>query len=339
MALQQDSIIESSHSAAGDSGVVQYAPLTPAKVLSWLPVNATPAQQDSAIQAHFKAAEIHWSERPDTLHLPGHDKGHNMLEVNLPQYYRENYFSRDSLLHPELPGGRYGVAGDPVPYNVHNDNVVTSLLLLCFVIAVISIASVRHFFLRQLKHFFYIPQEGTSTSSVTTSELRTQTFLVGVAALLMALLYYFYTIEFIGETFVLSSPYYLILIYLGMMSGYFLLKALLYSVSNVVFFDGKRNGHWIKTLLFITSIEGVLLFPGVLLIAYTTLPVQNVEFYFIIVLIFVKILTIYKTYIIFFRQNVVRLQIILYFCALELVPLLTLWGALAITANSLKINF
>jgi len=83
----------------------------------------------------------------------------------------------------------------------------------------------------------------------------------------------------------------------------------------------------------------VLLFPAVILQAYFGLSIQNVEIYFIIVLIIVKILTIYKCYVIFFRQSVVKLQIILYFCTLEIVPLLAFWGALVITANNLKINF
>ena len=77
----------------GDSAVTTYRPLTPAQVLKWLPRDATPAQQDSVIQAHFKPCEIHWSERPDTLHLPGHDRGHNMLDVDIPQYYREGFSS------------------------------------------------------------------------------------------------------------------------------------------------------------------------------------------------------------------------------------------------------
>ena len=58
----------------------------------------------------------------------------------------------------------------------------------------------------------------------------------------------------------------------------------------------------------------------------------------IIVLSIIKILTIFKSYIIFFSRNVVKLQIILYFCALEMVPLLFLWSILNATANMLKIN-
>ena len=59
--------------------------LTPKEVLSWLPKNATPAQQDSMIRAHIKPSEIHWSEMPDTLHLPGHKAGKSFRDVSLPQ--------------------------------------------------------------------------------------------------------------------------------------------------------------------------------------------------------------------------------------------------------------
>ena len=56
--------------------------LTPKQVLSWLPKNATPAQQDSMIRAHIKPSEIHWSEMPDTLHLPGHEAGKSFRDVS-----------------------------------------------------------------------------------------------------------------------------------------------------------------------------------------------------------------------------------------------------------------
>ena len=110
--------------------------LTPQQVLSQLPGNATPAQQDSAIQQHIKASPIHWSNRPDTLHLPGQPVGKSFRNIDLPKYYKESFFSGDSLFHPELPGGRRGVAGDPILYSISGDNLITSLLLGCFVLAI-----------------------------------------------------------------------------------------------------------------------------------------------------------------------------------------------------------
>ena len=335
--LQQDSIHVGNGSVQGDS-VAHHSAVTPAMVLSWLPRTATPEQQDSAIQAFFKPSEIRWSARPDTLHLPGHDKGHNLLDVQLPQYYREGFFSKDTLFHPELPGGRYGSAGDPVPYSVHNDSILTGILLVSFMLAVVAFSNVRSFIGRQFKSFFYKPS-GTTEITETAVELRFQVYLVFLAALLLSLLFYFYTLHFIGDTFVLPSQYHLIIIYLGFMVGYFLLRVVASYVVNLVFFDSKKNRQWIKSQLFITSMEGVAFFPAVMVRAYFDLPIRNVVIYFVFVLLTVKILSIYKCYNIFFRQNVAGLQIILYFCALEMVPLLALWGSLVNMANVLKINF
>ena len=328
--LQQDSIANHTAVAEGsDSVVVQHRPLTPAQVLSWLPRDATPAQQDSAIQAHFKPSEIHWSEHPDTLHLPGHSPGVDLMKADLPQYYKESFFSKSALFHPELPGGRYGVPGDPIPYTVRNDNLITSLLLICFIVAVIAFGNVRQFIRRQVKFFFSAPTESVVEESETVNELYFQLLLVFITSLLIALLFYFYTLNFIGNTFVLRSQYTLISIYLGITIAYFLLKMGYYAMVNLVFFGSKKNKQWIKTWLFIVSVEG----------GYFEMDVNWMAFYVILSCIIVKLLTIYKVYMIFFRRNVVRLQIFLYFCTLEIVPLLTFWGALVLTANSLKINF
>ena len=323
----------------GDSAVTVHRPLTPAQVLSWLPPDATPAQQDSAIQAHFKPGEIRWSTRPDTLHLPGHDRGHNMLDVNLPQYYREGFFSKDSLFHPELRGGRNGVAGDPVPYTVHSDNLLTGLLLFSLIMVVLAFANVKGFLVRQAKSFFYFSYDVASEMSETAVELRFQFFLVLLSCLLCSLLFYFYTLYFIGESFILRSPYYLILIYWGIFIAYYVLKVLLYSITNLVLFDGKRNKQWLRSFLFIVSAEGVLMFPVMMVKGYFDISMFSASVYAVVVLIIIKILTIYKCYNIFFKRNVVKLQIILYFCALEMVPFLLLWSVLNATANMLKINF
>ena len=266
-------------------------------------------------------------------------EGEDLLDVQLPQYYREGFFSKDSLFHPELPGGRFGVAGNPVPYSIHNDSVITSILLAFFILVVIAIANIHEFIVRQFKNFFYIPREGTSEMTETGTELRIQVFMVFLSSLLLSLLFYFYTIHYIGDTFVLESQYHLIAVYLVLMIVYFTAKVILYSVVNSVFFDSKRKQHWFKTLLFISSMEGLILFPAVLLQTYFDMSEENVILYFTIVLFFVKILTFFKCYVVFFRRNVVKLQIILYFCALEMVPLLAFWGALDYVTDSLKINF
>ena len=131
----------------------------------------------------------------------------------------------------------------------------------------------------------------------------------------------------------------MIWIFFGCYLGYFLLKAFLYAIVNWAFFDKKSNQTWQKSLLFLTCVEGVVLFPLVLLLTYFNMSMQNVIIYATIVVVLTKLLVFYRTHIIFFRQNSAFLQNILYFCALEIVPLFSLWGILVTIVDFLKINF
>ncbi|MBR6129849.1 MAG: DUF4271 domain-containing protein, partial [Bacteroidaceae bacterium] len=62
-------------------------------------------------------------------------------------------------------------------------------------------------------------------------------------------------------------------------------------------------------------------------------------FYFVSIVIIAKILTFYKCWSIFFRQKSIFLQIILYLCALEIIPLLSLGGILVLVTDLLKVNY
>ena len=311
---------------------------TPAQVLSWLPRNATPAQQDSAIQANFEPGEIHWSQCPDTLHLPGWPVGKSYRDVSLPQSYKESFFSKDSLFHPELTGGRLGVAGDPVPYMPANDNFVTGVLFGVFILALIALRRLGGFIKRQAKDFFYIPRNESSSHTETSGEIRFQLFLLLQTSLLLALIYFFSTFDVAADTFAVEQ-YQAIGIYGALFAGYFLVKFLAYAFTDWVFFDKRSNTRWLHALLFIISVQGMLLFPIVMLQVYFNLSIRAVGICTLAVITLFKLLSFYKTHIIFFRQKGTFLQNILYFCALEMVPLFALYGTLVFTNSYLKINY
>ena len=289
-------------------------PQTPYQVLRLLPKDATPAQQDSAIQAWLEPREIKFSEQPDTLHLPGEGIPKDLKVVNLPQYYRENFFSNDTLYHEELSAqDYYGMAGAPIPYSYANDNLVTSLLIIGFLLIAFA--------------------------SETSGEIYMQIVLTGLTCIVYALLYYLYATEFLATTYVISSEYALLGIFLGVFVSYYLLRFGLYTIVNNLFFSNGKNKKFLTSLLYISSIEGLLLYPALALLTFMYLTIQHAIWYCIVVLILVKIMTFYKCFTIFFKQNDLFLQIILYFCALEMVPLMTLWGGLLAIVDILKINF
>jgi hypothetical protein len=105
-----------------------------------------------------------------------------------------------------------------------------------------------------------------------------------------------------------------------------------------VFFSKRKILQFHGSLLLITSLEGVALFPLVLLLAYFQFSLQNAIYYTATIVIFAKILTFYKSYTIFFNEKSGFLQNILYFCALEMIPLISLWSGLLVITENLKIN-
>lgn len=310
--------------------------LTPKQTLQLLPKDATPAQQDSAIQANFKPVREHLSDRPDTLRLPFDSV--SAVAKDRP-FYEESFFETDSMYHPELSGGHFGVAGDPVPYSMRNDNVITGLLLACFILGIIAFSSSRDFILRQAKSFFRVKHGNTTSESETTSEFRFQLFLVFMTCLLLSLLAFFYTEEVINEPLILKSHYLLVAIFLALSIAYFVVKALIYTFVNNVFFDPQSNSTWLRSQLFVTSVEGVLLFPIVILLIYFNLSMNTVLICTAIVVFLIKILSFYKCHVTFFRQNDFILQNFLYFCTLEIMPLFMLLGSVLMIVNNLKINY
>ncbi|MCR5076496.1 MAG: DUF4271 domain-containing protein [Prevotella sp.] len=273
----------------------------------------------------------------DTLGLlsPKVPKEFRLTDV---RFAEEGYFKGSKYFKPGWGTHVDGVLGDPAPYAVSNDNTVTSLLLGCFVLAMVSFSVSRSFILRQVQGFFRTSRSGSNVTE-TTSEVRFQLFLILQTSLLLSVIYYLFAHGGGNDGLGDDSQLSMIGIYCGIFTGYFLLKHAVYSIVNWTFFDRKNNRQWAKVWLFLTSLEGVLLFPLVLLQVYFELSLHAALVYTLTVMLLIKILTFYKSYAIFFRRSGVSLQIFLYFCALELMPLMALWGVLVITGNYLKINF
>ena len=312
---------------------------SPAQILSWLPETATPWQQDSAIRANYKFVEKDWLHMHNSMRTPT-TKADPKLSGNLtkPLYHSHSLVQPDSVYRPEYAVYRRGVAGDPVPYTIAGDSLVTSVLLFCFVIATITIAQAGHFLERQLKNFFRTQREGTTVITETSNEMRFQLFLVAQTCMLLALILFIYSHDFARESFAIAH-YQMLGLFTAVNMAYFVVKFLLYSIVDWVFFDRKKNIQWMKSFLFIISTEGILLFPIVLLFAFFHISVSSAVIYTLFVVLAAKILSFYKTYIIFFAKETAILQSFLYFCALELMPLGMLYGIMTAASGYLKTIF
>ena len=250
----------------------------------------------------------------------------------------QKLFANDSLAGAKMQTYKIGVAGDPVPYSLAGDNLVTSLLIGCFIVVLLAVSQSRSFIIKQTKSLFLSAFVGEIRINETARELRFQLLMALQTCLLGALVYYFYAARSIGQSFILEQ-YQLIGIYTVIAMLYFLVKAVAYQTVNRVFFEKKAVERWNKSFLFMVAAEGTLFFPIVLLHSYFHMPAHTTFVASISVVIFFKILSFYNAYLTFFRQKGAFLQIFLYFCTLEIVPFAALWGVLQMTSTYLKINF
>lgn len=309
----------------------------PYQILRTLPKDATPAQQDSAIQAAFQPEEIHYSSRPDTLRLPGEPLGKSVYEVSIPQYYKETFFQRDSLMHPEINGGRMGIAGDPIPYLVSNDSLMTGVLLLFFILTVLVVSRSMRFITYQFKSFLYPERSDSVEIKETAGEVNYQFFLCFQTIALLSLSC-FYCLVDSAETYVLGAYQMLGLFFVSVLAV-FVIEELLCLWANWTFFTSQQMGVSMRMRLFLTSFEGVLLLPVVLLYTFFALPTKILLVSTVLIVGFIKFLTFYKVYRIFFQRKAYFLQFFLYFCTLEIVPITTLVGILMLISKLLKITY
>lgn len=70
-----------------------------------------------------------------------------------------------------------------------------------------------------------------------------------------------------------------------------------------MFFGSRKSVKWLKSLLFATSMEGVALFPLVLLVSYFDLSMQKAIIYVFFVIALVKMSLLYKSFIVFFKHK------------------------------------
>ena len=307
------------------------------QIISELPKDATEWQKDSAVQAYFHPGEDnHYSERPDTLGLPGQrcDRPAGTLSID-SLGYPHAYIDKLTVRHQ----GKATMLAEPAPYVVRGDNLVSMMLIGGVVVALVALALSSRFVMRMTKNFFFAENERTTTVPDTASELRNQGVLVAFTAVLLAIIAYCYSVVWGGNEFLVKSRHWMLWVYLAAIVIYFLVKTVLYQFVNWVFFDRKKIEQWNKSMLFLTAMEGVLLTPVVLLLVYGDISMGKMLFIVLIVAFLVKMCTFYKCYLIFFRRIGAVLQIFLYFCALEMIPLVVTVGLLETFNHNLKINF
>lgn len=232
-----------------------------------------------------------------------------------------------------------GFEGTPISYSPRTDDAIALTLLACFFLSSIALARGKKFLSQQVKDFVLHRERTSIFDSSMAADVRYLLVLVLQTCVLSGITFLNYFHDTCPALMDHVSSLLLLGIYVGFCLAYFLLKWLLYMFLGWTFFDKNKTNIWLESYSALIYYVGFALFPFVLFLVYFDLSLTNLVIIGSIILIFTKILMFYKWIKLFFHQFSGLFLLILYFCALEIVPCLLLYQGMIQMNNILLIKF
>ena len=232
-----------------------------------------------------------------------------------------------------------GFEGTPISYSPRTDDAIALTLLACFFLSSIALARGKKFLSQQVKDFVLHRERTSIFDSSTAADVRYLLVLVLQTCVLSGITFLNYFHDTCPALMDHVSSLLLLGIYVGFCLAYFLLKWLLYMFLGWTFFDKNKTNIWLESYSALIYYVGFALFPFVLFLVYFDLSLTNLVIIGSIILIFTKILMFYKWIKLFFHQFSGLFLLILYFCALEIVPCLLLYQGMIQMNSILLIKF
>ncbi len=218
-----------------------------------------------------------------------------------------------------------GTEGLPIPYSPRADDGIAAVLLACFLIASYVLARSKKFLLQQFKDYMLHRERSSIFADSTAMDARYMLLLVVQFCILAGLYVFNYFNDIQPDTMRLYSPHLWLTMYMGVVLLYVAVKWLLYSFLGWTFFDKNVTNMWLDSYSTLIYYGGFVLFPVVLLVTYFDVNALFLITVGICLLIFAKILMFYKWLKLFFNNIHGLFLLILYFCALEIMPCFMLY--------------
>ena len=260
----------------------------------------------------------------------------------MPQTFHEACVPKDTLAAVDLQTVSEtvtGVDGISIPYSPRTDDGLAMILLGCFFISSYVLARSKKFLLQQVKDFMLHRERTSIFASSTAADMRYLLLLTVQTCVLGGVCIFNYFNDVQPSLMERVSPHLLLGVYVAVCIFYFLFKWIIYSFLGWVFFDKSKTDIWLESYSTLIYYLGFALFPFVLFLVYFDLNVTFLVSIGCILVIFTKILMFYKWLKLFSCNIYGVFLLILYFCALEIIPCLIVYQGLIQLNNVLIINF
>ena len=232
-----------------------------------------------------------------------------------------------------------GFKGMPIPYSPKLDDGITILLLCCFFISAYVLSRSRKFLVQLMKDFLLNRERTSIFAATTAADMRYMLLLILQTCVLGAVCTFNYLIDVRPELGERIPPYILLGVYLAIALLYLFWKWVTYSFLGWIFFDGNRTSLWMESYSALLYYLGFALFPFALFLVYFDLSLLATVIIGLFLMFFTKILMLYKWIKLFCSNLYGILLLMLYFCALEIIPCFIVYRGVLQLNDYLIINF
>ena len=242
------------------------------------------------------------------------------------------------MWHDSLSLAPLGESGELIPDTLSNDDCVSVTMIVCIVLTAIMVSGASRYLAFQFSNLFRVPNESSSLLRETEKQRKYLNYFIPQGALLLSLVCYSYIDSL--------PPYHSILPLapaVGVFSvaciAFYFLTEIVRRIVHATYFkraqcriaNMQRQLHY-----FILSL---ILLPLSIAHVYLSLSIRHTLYVLLFAYILVKLLAIYKVYVIFFRKNGAFLHFFLYLCTLEAIPVAYMIFIFKLTAITLLGNF
>lgn len=227
----------------------------------------------------------------------------------------------------------------PMPYSLRADDTVALLLLGCFLLSAYVLSRSRKFLFLLAKDFLLNRERTSIFATSTATDMRYLLLLVLQTCVLAALLAFCCLAGaepglVAGQVPSLLPAAGLTCVCLLALAG----KWAVYSLVGWTFFGGGRTSLWLESYSTLLYYAGFVLYPVVLCAVYFGWGWHITAWAGVIVAVWFKIMIFYKWQQLFCNNLHGCFLLILYFCALEIVPCLILYRGVMQLTHYLIIN-
>lgn len=232
-----------------------------------------------------------------------------------------------------------GIEGTPLFRDPCTGDLPILVVLLFSFVALFVLSKTRRSFFQRIHDFFMVHGPVRKFIVNTVGDARSVGVLVSQTVVFSAIMfssYFIHTNELLAKT--VPVPI-ILLLYSLLVLVYFFMKWAIYSFLGWVFFNRKQTSIFIDAYSTVFIMMGFILYPVVLFIIFSYLPPLDVAKIGLYIFIFAKILILYKWLKLFSQKLFRRLLLILYFCALEIIPCILFCQCMIQMNNMLIKNF